>query len=367
MEELSAEESEVSEPEASDSLLFCVLLWLSDWLSVLSFNEESSAELSVVPSSEESASLFRESFCVSPDGSSVLSELSSVMASSLLLSVSSFLELLPPNRSLKKFLILPQNPLSSLLSSEVSSEAALTVAAFDVVLKWVESGIRNITAFMGVFYPVYFLAVAVAKGSVTGVAFYNLVLFLIYAVEIIIGNVLLPMVRVYMIIRILNFLGPEDMLEKLSEFLEIVIRWTLKTALACVIGANLIQGMISPAIDTVKRSTVLKGAEAIPGIGNLLGGMTEVALGTAVLVKNGIGMAGAVICIALCVIPLVQTAGTALLYKLAAAMIQPVSDERVTGCVEAVGEGCQILMQIVFTVGVLFLLTIAIVAAVTNA
>ena len=67
-------------------------------------------------------------------------------------------------------------------------------------LKWVESGIRNITAFMGVFYPVYFLAVAVAKGSVTGVAFYNLVLFLIYAVEIIIGNVLLPMVRVYMII-----------------------------------------------------------------------------------------------------------------------------------------------------------------------
>ena len=56
--------------------------------------------------------------------------------------------------------------------------AALTVAAFDVVLKWVESGIRNITAFMGVFYPVYFLAVAVAKGSVTGVAFYNLVLFL---------------------------------------------------------------------------------------------------------------------------------------------------------------------------------------------
>ena len=48
-------------------------------------------------------------------------------------------------------------------------------------------------------------------------------------------------------------------------------------------------------------------------------------------------------------------------------MIQPVSDERVTGCVEAVGEGCQILLQIVFTVGVLFLLTIAIVAAVTNA
>ena len=63
------------------------------------------------------------------------------------------------------------------------------------------------------------------------------------------------MVRVYMIIRILDFSGDrKDMLEKLSEFLEIVIRWTLKTALARVIGANLIQGMISPAIDTVKEA-----------------------------------------------------------------------------------------------------------------
>lgn len=175
--------------------------------------------------------------------------------------------------------------------------AALTVAAFDVVIQWVESGIRNITAFMGVFYRFTFWQLRWRrKCDRSGI--YNLVLFLIYAVEIIIGNVLLPMVRVYMIIRVLNFLGTEDMLGKLSEFLELIIRWTLKTTLACVIGANLIQGMISPAIDTVKRSTVLKGAEAIPGVGNLLGGMTEVALGTAVLVKNGIGMAGAVICIA---------------------------------------------------------------------
>ncbi len=44
------------------------------------------------------------------------------MASFLLLSELSFLESLPPNRSLKNFLILPQNPLSSLLSSELQSE-----------------------------------------------------------------------------------------------------------------------------------------------------------------------------------------------------------------------------------------------------
>ena len=243
---------------------------------------------------------------------------------------------------------------------------ALTITAFDVVLSKVEAGILAVTGFMSVFCPVYFLAVAVAKGSVTSVAFYNLMLFLIYGVELIIGKILLPVVRVYMMIRVLNFLTPEEMFEKFSELLALIVKWTLRTALACVIGVNLIQGMISPAIDTVRRSAVTKGAEAIPGVGNLLGGMTEVAIGTAVLVKNGIGMAGALICIALCTLPLIQIAATELLYKMTAVMIQPVSDDRVIGCVEAVAEGCGLLLQMVFTVGLLFLLTIAIVAALTG-
>lgn len=243
---------------------------------------------------------------------------------------------------------------------------ALTVAAFDVVISRVESGVSAVTGFMSAFCPVYFLAVAIAKGSVTSVAFYNLMLFLIYGVELVIGKMLLPMVRVYMMVKVLNFLNPEEMFGKFSELLALIIRWTLKTALACVIGVNLIQGMISPAIDTVRRSAVTKGAEAIPGVGDLIGGMTEVAIGTAVLVKNGIGMAGALICIALCIIPLVQMAGVVVLYKLTAVMIQPVSDDRIVGCVEAVAEGCALLLQMVFTVGLLFLLTIAIVAALTG-
>ena len=94
--------------------------------------------------------------------------------------------------------------------------------------------------------------------------------------------------------------------------------------------------------------------------------MTEVVLGTAVLIKNGIGMTGAIICIALCVVPLVQIGCITLLYHLAAAVIQPVSDKRIVGCVETAGEGCRMLMRVVFTTGMLFLLTIAIVTAVTG-
>lgn len=264
------------------------------------------------------------------------------------------------------------NVLQSRQISEISFYAlyllmiALALNTFESVVEWVENGIGALTSFMGVFCPLYFAAVAVAKGSVTAVAFYNLVLFLIYLVELLITSILLPAIHIYMMVRVLNGLSGEAYLTKFAELIEMGVSWSLKTLLACVVGINVVQGMISPAIDSVKRSILTRGAEAIPGVGDALGGMAEVAVGTAVLVKNGIGMTGALICVSLCLVPLVQVACIVILYKLAAAVIQPVSDPRITGCIETVGEGCRLLLRVIFTTGILFLLTVAVVSAVTT-
>ncbi len=163
---------------------------------------------------------------------------------------------------------------------------ALALNTFSAVTKWVESGIEALTSFMGVFCPLYFAAVAVAKGSVTAVAFYQLVLFLIYLVELLISSILLPAIHIYMLVRVLNDLSLEGYLTKFAELIELCVSWSLKTLLACVVGINVIQGMISPAIDSVKRSILTRGAEAIPGVGDALGGMAEVAVGTAVFGKK---------------------------------------------------------------------------------
>lgn len=240
---------------------------------------------------------------------------------------------------------------------------ALALNSFRAVVEWTEGGIESLTAFMGVFCPVYFLAVTIAKGSVTAGAFYNLVLFLIFLVELLVVKLLLPLVHVYMMLRILNFLSAEEYLSKFAELIETAVSWILKSLLAGVIGLNVMQSLINPAVDTVKRSVVTRGAEAIPVIGDAIGGMTEVVIGTAVLVKNGIGVTGAVICLSLCIYPLVQVGCIVLMYKLSAALLQPVSDKRIIGCVESVGDGCRLLMRIIFTTGFLFLLTIVAVSA----
>ena len=227
------------------------------------------------------------------------------------------------------------------------------------------SGLGNLLDFLQLLGPIYFLAVAIATGSATSIAFYQMILILICIVEIVIQGILIPLVQIYMMIRILNDLSPEEYLSKFGELIRTIIIWALRTLLGGVIGINLIQGMLNPAIDSVKRSVLTRGGEAIPVIGDMIGGAAEVVLGTAVLIKNGIGVAGAIICIVICMSPVIQMAVVTLMYKMTAALVQPISDKRIVGCISSMADGTEILLRILFTSGVLFLITIAMVANTT--
>ena len=226
--------------------------------------------------------------------------------------------------------------------------------------------LERLLEFMKLLGPVYFFAVALATGSSTSVMFYQLILLLIFFVEMLILNFLIPITQIYVMIRILSELSPEIHLSKFAELIETIVSWTLKTLLAAVVGLNMIQGLLSPAIDAVKRSLVTKGTGAIPIIGDAISGTAEIILGTAVLIRNGIGVAGMIVSLVICLTPLIQMAVTALLYQVIAALIQPISDKRMVECVGSIADGSKMLLRIVFTTGVLFLLTIAVVAATTG-
>lgn len=242
----------------------------------------------------------------------------------------------------------------------------ICLASFQAASEWMANGVHTLTGFMKVLYPVYFAAVTVAKGSISSLAFYHLAIILIVVIEELLLRLIVPGIHMYVIIRVMNSLQSEDYLSKFAELLETAIGWGLKTLMGGMIGLNVIQGMLGPAIDTVKRSAVTRGMEMVPGVGDLLGGTAEVALGTAVLIKNSIGIVGMFLCLVLCLAPLLQLAVITLGYKLAAALVQPVSDKRIIECISGVGEGCKMLMNCIFVTGILFLVTVAIVTYTTG-
>ncbi len=242
----------------------------------------------------------------------------------------------------------------------------LCLSSFRAAMQGLEGRLDMLTDFMRVLCPAYFLAVAFASGSMTSMFFYNMILFLIYAVELIMIRFLLPVINIYIMVRVMGSLTGEDFLSEFADLIKKTAVWCMRALLAGVIGVNVVQGLLAPAIDSLKRSALTRTAESLPWVGNVLGGTAEIFLGTAVLIKNGIGMAGAVIAVMICAVPILQMALMALMYKLAAALVQPVSDKRITACISGVSEGYELMVRAAFTVGVLFLLTIGVAAASTS-
>lgn len=242
----------------------------------------------------------------------------------------------------------------------------LCLTAFQTASSGLEEKFDLLTDFIRTLAPAYFMAVAFASGSASAMFFYNLILFLIYIVELVIVHILLPAVNIYVMICVLGSLIEEDFLSELAGLIRKAVTWALHGLLVCVAGINIIQGLLAPAVDSVKRSTITRTAEAVPWVGDIMGGTAEIVTGTVVLIKNGIGMAGAVIAVVICAVPVLQMAVTALMYKLAAALAQPVSDKRIISCIRGVSEGYELLLRVMFTAGALFLITIAVTASFTS-
>ena len=243
---------------------------------------------------------------------------------------------------------------------------ALLISSFIYASNVAASVINNVLDFMKALVPSYYMAVALSSGSMSSYAFYKVALIIITLVDLIIIKVVIPLVNFYLIIVLANNLSKEDMLSKLAGLLETIINWTLKSLLAAIIGYQTIQGLILPVSDQVKRSLLFKASSALPGVGNAIGSVSETVIGAGVLLKNAIGVAGLIVIIIICSVPIIQLVVVTLIYRLSSAALQPISDKRIIECISASAKSSQMLLLCVIVGAILFMLYITIVALSTG-
>lgn len=242
----------------------------------------------------------------------------------------------------------------------------LLLTSFQSSMGIAEDVLGHMRDFMTVMAPSYFLAMTLTSYITSAGIYYEFVLLLISLVRWFTEVFILPCIEIHVLLVLVNHLSKEERLTRFIELTEMIVEWSLKGMLAAVMGFHLIQGVISPAADAFRNTTVSQGLEMVPGVGDISGSVTDMVLGSAMLIKNGIGAAALFALILICLIPLVKLAVIMAAYYVLAAVLQPVSDERITECLSGMGNGVRLLFQAVFTILVLFLLTIALTAALTS-
>ncbi len=226
--------------------------------------------------------------------------------------------------------------------------------------------VGNIVLFIKMFIPTYFMAVGAATGTTTAVVYYQFTLFLAYGIEKLLLSLVLPLIYGYVLMALMNGIWAEERLTLILDFIKKGISAGLKIALGAITGLSLFQSMITPVIDSLKTSAVKKAISVIPGIGSIAEGVTEMVIGSAVLIKNSIGILMLLLLLAICLVPLFKLLVIACMMKGSAALVGIISDKRITGCTDRVGDGSFLLFRTTFTAVALFIITIAIVAYTTG-
>lgn len=242
----------------------------------------------------------------------------------------------------------------------------LLTATFCKISQAAGQALFSLLEFMRALLPTYFVGITFCTGGKTSMVFYETTLFIITMVDVVMIKILLPLIDAYFILVLANNIMKKDMLSKTADLLKTIISWSLKTLLGAVIGFNVIQGLIFPIADQVKKSAILRTAHSIPGVGNAIGSVTESVFAAGILIKNAIGAAGLIIIISICLVPIIKLAIYQLIYKFGAAIVQPVSDKRVLNCINATAQSAKLLMNLVLIGAVLFLFSIVIITASTG-
>jgi len=203
---------------------------------------------------------------------------------------------------------------------------------FSAVYRITGSTLETLKQFSHLTLPALCLSLGPAAGSVTAAGYYELALGFIFLIERFLTGFCLLLLPFWMLLVVLSGVWEEGRLSAMMELVEKSLSWILKFCLGTVTGLGVLQSMVAPALDAWKRTAAQKAIAAIPGLGDLAEGTAQVLLGSAVLVKNSLGMFVGILLAVLLVVPLLKIAAYGVVLKLAGAFVGLVADKRLTAC-----------------------------------
>ncbi len=243
--------------------------------------------------------------------------------------------------------------------------AVLLIQSFSLVYGIAEETIYYINDLMKCMMPAFYLSLMFCSGLTTSHMVNTMFLSMLVFVEEILLKIILPAIRIYFLITLLNQLNKEDRFSKLAGLLKQGIHFVLKTITTGIIGLNVVKSMLIPVYENAKYNVLQKGLSVIPG-GSTLTGLSSILVGAGMLIKNSVGITVVLILIVCSGVPLLKMFAFYVVYKVITALVQPISDNRILTGIQGISDSTGILIRATSTSLVLSILSIAIVILTTN-
>jgi stage III sporulation protein AE len=243
----------------------------------------------------------------------------------------------------------------------------LAIGSFTLAMNIGKEAIERMVAFMQVLLPILLTLLTAMGGIATAAILHPVMILSLSLLGTVITTIVLPLIYLSAILAIVNQVSSRLQVGRLVSLLKQVSLGILGICITIFVGVISIQGVAGAVADgvTIRTAKYMTGA-FVPIVGRMFSDVMEAVIGTSILLKNAAGIVGVLIIFGLTLVPAIKIIVIALIYRVAAALIQPIDESGVGECLGSMSNSLIMVFAAVAAVGVMFFMAVTIIVSAGN-
>jgi stage III sporulation protein AE len=209
-------------------------------------------------------------------------------------------------------------------------------------------------------FPLLLTLLAAVGGTASAAFFQPAVVAASGTMTSLIRNVTMPFAVGAAVLIILDHVSEKLHVSRLASLFKQMANWTLGVSFTVFIGVTMVQGLGTAAVDGVSIRTAKYAIDNfVPIVGGMFADTVDTLVGCSLLIKNALGTTGLMVLVGICISPMIQSLCAVLIYRLSAAILQPVAESSIVDCLYDFSNVLMLLFIIQLSISAMFLLLIA--------
>ena len=180
-------------------------------------------------------------------------------------------------------------------------------------------------------------------------------------------KILLPIFIISLVFSIVGNLSNNVKLDKFSSFFASLFKWIIGIVFTIFSAFLAIQGISASNIDGISiRTAKYTIKNTIPLLGSYLADGFNLIIASSVLIKNTVGVCGLIVLFVSILIPVLKLVVYMLFLKLASAILEPVSDPKISNFIAMLSKNVSLLIVLILGCAFSYLLILGMVICTAN-
>ena len=235
--------------------------------------------------------------------------------------------------------------------------------SFIISISVAQDVIKDVSSFMNALLPILVTMIALAGGVTQAATLDPFVLGAVIFIPKIYTNVIIPMILMGFVLEFANNISQDHKITNLCKLMKQCILWFQGIIVTAFIALLTIRGITSSTMDAVTLKTAKFAVDNfIPIVGKTFSDAITSVAGYSLIIKNAVSSVGLIVVLLILLYPIIKLVLMTFIYKICSALVEPVSDSRITKSLESAGNSMTLITSCVLTVSLMFFILIAIMA-----